>query len=164
MTADIFPSSYLVDGGFLSPDFDSAFCDSEHKFCVDVLINIYLLYQMLIQYRLVKYVQYFHINSMCLLSIYFYVQNLIEIIPLSLSLPSLRSCFVSWGFCVLMSFFLSFSFQNHCADDFSLFMLPILSPWVIDYFPFDVGSPVYFPRCHILICPYWRLIGTPYIY
>ena len=63
---------------------------------------------MLLQESLVKYFQSFHINIMHLLSIYFYVQNLLEILLLSLSLSSLRyffflEIFVFWCLVLCLS-------------------------------------------------------------
>ena len=57
-----------------------------------------------------------------------------------------------------------FSLQNHCADDFSLCLMPILSPWGIDYFSFNIGLPVYFINYYIMIGLNYKLIGTSSIY
>ena len=134
LTANILSYSWLVCCDFCFHIVIQPYVN-QHINCVFLfLMPVYILELMLIWDSLYKYFHNFHRNSMCLISIYFSLKNLLDILLLSFVLLSLHSCFVSWDFRVSVSCVMFFLFQNHRDDNFSSCLLPILIPWVIYFF------------------------------
>ena len=119
---------------------------------------------MLLQGSLEKYVQTFHSNSICLISIYFFCENLScdSSSVAFYSLYPLLFCFLKYVcFNVLLSILL---FQDNFDDDFLLSLLTILIHCSIDCFSLNIGFPFHFPKWYISIGMNWKLIGMPNIY
>ena len=103
LTTYITSSILLVDCYLFLTDYNSAFWNSAHKCCVDVLNSCLYFGIDAASGRSEKYVQVCHSSSMWLLSIYFSAQNLIAIIILLFSITSLHYCLLSWNVLVLRS-------------------------------------------------------------